>query len=286
MRSYDAWQEGGVELMAEVLSTSQLNKIGERLRKKLETEDDLRKLDEFRVSFESAYQHIFDELTKMGLKPGGRPQKTTPSIVAKLERERTRLSRMQDIAGCRAVVPTRVDQDRVVDELLARFPAAEVYDRREKPSHGYRAVHLVIDVDRRPIEIQVRTAVQDNWAAVSESLSVVLDPRIKYGGGPPEIQRFLTEISDFVARIENQEGMCAKARVILDKGLTLEEIEPMIIEQYEQGAHIVDQLRSQGGLKPYFDKMEADLVSMREAVNELLNLLLAQYNINSQDESR
>lgn len=95
VRSYDTWQEGGVELMAKVLSTSQLNKIGERLRKKLETEDDLRELDQFRVSFETAYQHIFDELSRMGLNSGGRPQKTTPSIVAKLERERTRLSRMQ-----------------------------------------------------------------------------------------------------------------------------------------------------------------------------------------------
>ena len=144
VRSYDTRQEGGVELMAKVLSTSQLNKIGERLRKNLETEDDLRELDQFRVSFETAYQQIFDELTRMGLNPGGRPQKTTPSIIAKLERERTRLSRMQDIAGCRVVVPTLVEQDRVVDELRARFPATEICDRRQKPSHGYRAVHLVV----------------------------------------------------------------------------------------------------------------------------------------------
>lgn len=272
--------------MAEILSISQLNKIGERLRKNTATDADIHKLNDFVVSFTPAYKQVFDELIALGLNPGGRPQKTTPSIVAKLERDRTRLSRMQDIAGCRVVVPTLVEQDRVLQALLPRFPGGEIYDRRQKPSHGYRAVHLVVDIDSHLVEIQIRTVVQDNWAAVSESLSVALDPSIKYGGGPPEIQQFLIQISEFVGRIENQEGMCAKAKVIIEKGLTLEQIAPTIIGQNDKGKHIVEQIRSQGGLKPYFDKMEAEVISMRDSVNDLLNLLLVRSTITSEDESR
>ncbi len=66
--------------MAEILTISQLNKIGERLRKNIGTEEDLRILDEFRVSFEPAYQEVFAALVSMGHNPGGRPQKTTQSI--------------------------------------------------------------------------------------------------------------------------------------------------------------------------------------------------------------
>lgn len=36
---------------------------------------------------------------------GTRPAKTIRAILRKLARERTRLSKMQDIAGCRVVVP-------------------------------------------------------------------------------------------------------------------------------------------------------------------------------------
>jgi hypothetical protein len=66
------------------LSISQLNKLGERLRKKVASEEDLRSLNEFALSFQPAYDEVFATLSKWGLNPGGRPQKTTLSIVAKL----------------------------------------------------------------------------------------------------------------------------------------------------------------------------------------------------------
>jgi ppGpp synthetase/RelA/SpoT-type nucleotidyltranferase len=42
--------------------------------------------------------------------------------------------------------------------------AVDIDDRREKPSHGYRAVHVIPRVDAHSIEIQVRTPLQDIWA--------------------------------------------------------------------------------------------------------------------------
>src|SRR5262249_32408172 len=144
------------------------------------------------LSFEPAYEQVFDYLTQLGLKPGGRAGKTTLSIRAKLIRERTRLSRMQDIAGCRVIAENVAEQDRIVGELKAKFPEHEVFDRREKPSHGYRAVHFVAYISGMPVEIQIRTSLQHAWAEVSEKLSDV-DPMIKYGGGPDIVRKMLDQ---------------------------------------------------------------------------------------------
>jgi putative GTP pyrophosphokinase len=187
-----------------VLTISQLNRLGERLRKNQESETDLQALDDFRLSFEPAYRHVFDYLTQSGLKPGGRAGKTTLSIRAKLIRERTRLSRMQDIAGCRVVVKSVAEQDRIIRQLKADFPEHGVFDRRERPSHGYRAVNLVTYISGVPIEIQIRTSLQHNWAELSEKLSDV-DPTIKYGGGPFFIRKELDRLSDHIKLKEDRE---------------------------------------------------------------------------------
>jgi len=188
--------------MAEKLSTSQINKLGERLRKGQARDDDLRALDTFRRSFTSAYDRVFHELSKSGLTPGGRPAKSTPSIIAKLNRERGRLSKMQDIAGCRIEVDNLVEQDRVVADLVAKFSNATVRDRRIKPSHGYRAVHLVVDSGGFLVEIQVRTPLQHGWASAVEKLADTIDPDIKYGGGPDEFRKIISLMSQTVGLIE------------------------------------------------------------------------------------
>lgn len=85
--------------MAEKLTISQLNKLGERLRKDPDNKDALRLLETFRLSFDPAYDRVFNQLRQFGLNPAGRPAKSTQSIIAKLVRLRTRLSRMQDIVA-------------------------------------------------------------------------------------------------------------------------------------------------------------------------------------------
>lgn len=191
--------------MSAVLTISQLNKIGERLRKNQETDADLRALDDFRLSFEPAYRQVFNHLHQKGLKVGGRAGKSTLSIRAKLIRERTRLSRMQDIAGCRVVVDNVAEQDRVTSELKQTFLKHEILDRRTRPSHGYRAVHLVAYLSGLPVEIQIRTVLQHAWAEVSEKISDVLDADIKYGGGPTEVRATLDKLSNHIKSEEDQE---------------------------------------------------------------------------------
>jgi ppGpp synthetase/RelA/SpoT-type nucleotidyltranferase len=165
------------------------------------SESDLRLLDEYRRSFGEAYETVVRTIrAELALEPTGRPAKSTTSIVEKLRRESIRLSQIQDIAGCRLIVVDLAEQDRVVDGLRRLFAGAAILDRRRHPSHGYRAVHVIARVACRPVEIQVRTELQDFWAGYSEKLSDMVDPGIKYGGGPERIQAALARLS---AHIDN-----------------------------------------------------------------------------------
>ena len=91
-------------------------------------------------------------------------------------------------------------------------------DRREKHSHGYRAMHVVVDINGRLVEIQIRTELQHLWAVWSETLADVLDQSIKYGGGPSEIQQILSLRSENVALLESDKQMLAVRLKTLDRG--------------------------------------------------------------------
>ena len=74
--------------------------------------------------------------------------KRLPSIEAKLRRSRTmRLSRMQDVAGCRAVLPSAADLLAANGDIEASFAPHELlrrYDYLAQPrASGYRGTHLV-----------------------------------------------------------------------------------------------------------------------------------------------
>lgn len=265
--------------MPHVLTKSQLNKIGERLRKNTATEDDVRRLDEYRISFMPAFQKVYDELTAMGLRPGGRPQKTTPSIVAKLNREKTRLSTMQDIAGCRLEVLNRFEQDHITIELAMRYPGAEVQDRRIKPSHGYRAVHVIVTIETKPVEIQIRTQLQHNWALVTEKLADVIDHQIKYGGGPADVQALLNQISERIALLEQQEYLQANINEGYHRGeVTMEDLEADLLER-EDGAAMVAIIRAEGGLDRWLERVEHVVADTRKELNNLLKAILDRYTI-------
>lgn len=122
-----------------------------------------------------------------------------------------RLSQMQDIAGCRIVVTDVVEQDRVLAELARLFSRATLDDRRGRPSHGYRAVHYIVSDFDNPVEIQLRSSLQHHWAEISEKLSDIRDPSIKYGGGTPEQRESLDRLSSLVAALE--QGQIVASRV-------------------------------------------------------------------------
>ena len=152
------------------ISKTQIDRLGDRLRKGNITDSDLRLLDEYRLSFTVAYGIVAEGIRgQLNLEPTGRPAKSTTSIAEKLRRESIRLSQIQDIAGCRLIVSDTAEQDRVVVSLIELFRDNNIVDRRQTPSHGYRAVHVITRVNNKWVEIQIRTALQQLWAELSEN---------------------------------------------------------------------------------------------------------------------
>jgi putative GTP pyrophosphokinase len=193
--------------MSAALSKTQVDKLGERLKAGEPSEDDLRLLDAYRRTFGKAYEYVVGVIREqLKLEPTGRPAKSTGAIREKLQRESIRLSQMQDIAGCRIIVADIAAQNSAVERIVAAFPSATtVADRRKNPSHGYRAVHVVVHHEGMLVEVQCRTELQHLWSQLSERLADTVDPAIKYGGGPENERTYLLTLSAMIGGNENSE---------------------------------------------------------------------------------
>jgi putative GTP pyrophosphokinase len=178
------------------LSRSEVDRLGNRLRSAV-TVEDLRLLDKYRRSFASEYEAVVLHLrNSLHLNVSGRPAKSTTAIVDKLKRESIRLSQMQDVAGCRIIVEDITAQDELVLAITSTLQLPiSVFDRREIPSHGYRAVHLIVKSGEHSIEIQIRTQLQHLWAEVSEKFADRHSMAVKYGGGPVDVVNLLRALS-------------------------------------------------------------------------------------------
>jgi hypothetical protein len=167
--------------------------LGERLRA-ADTilPDDRILLDHYRrslASFSHAVTGRLQQLLKLPITE--RPGKTTPSILAKLKRQSTALSRMQDVAGGRVVVADLTAQDNAVKKVREAFPDARFVDRRVSPIIGYHAAHFVIREHSQSYELQIRTEAQQRWAQLSEKFADLVGFEIKYGGGPETLRNIL-----------------------------------------------------------------------------------------------
>jgi len=183
-------------------SKNAIDRLGDRLRVSV-TPDDLRMLDTHRLSFASAYEAVLHQVrVSYGLEVSGRPAKSTTAIIDKLKRESIRLSQIQDIAGCRVVVPDITYQNALSEKLSALFADLTIFDRRKETSHGYRAIHVVVQIENRHIEIQIRTELQQLWAELSEKLADKFGIAVKYGDGSDEIQQRLETLSGRISFVE------------------------------------------------------------------------------------
>jgi ppGpp synthetase/RelA/SpoT-type nucleotidyltranferase len=173
------------------MSKSALDRLGNKLATGTDVPDE--DLDQL-AEVVRAYQVLLDELKAqvvgLGFEPTTRV-KTTRSLIDKLRREHgMRLSRIQDLAGARILVPGRSEQDQARDKICTYFAAAgchyRVIDRRENPSYGYRAVHVIVQANGVPVEIQIRTEMQDLWAQIVERLGDRWGRGLRYGQGPDD----------------------------------------------------------------------------------------------------
>lgn len=146
--------------------------------------------------------------------------KRLESIKYKIEISQTRtiqLSQMQDIGGCRAVLPFNSDIKRLVESYKASRFAHQLRGEKDyisspKPD-GYRCHHLIYqyfskpgqisDYDKLRIEIQLRTAPQHAWATALEAVGIFTRQALKSNRGSDDWLRFFSLTSSAIARLEN-----------------------------------------------------------------------------------
>lgn len=137
--------------------------------------------------------------------------KRVPTIINKLVREPTmQLANMQDIGGCRAVLNSFDEVRRVQRRLSKNRPPLRVSDYIAEPrASGYRGVHVVVQYDGRPVEVQLRTQAMHEWAITVERLGGRLGKDLKSGDGPLQVLELLEGISEVMA-LEEEGGLISQ----------------------------------------------------------------------------
>lgn len=127
------------------------------------------------------------------------------SIVRKLQRSQSmRLSQMQDIAGCRAVLST-IRQVSAVRSYYANSIRDDYI--LNPPVSGYRSIHAVSRYEGKTqtafdglyVETQLRTALQHAWATAVETVDTFTGSDLKSGFGDPVWRRLFALISSAFA---------------------------------------------------------------------------------------
>lgn len=142
--------------------------------------------------------------------------KRIESIVGKLQREEgMQLYRMQDLGGCRMVLPTLNE----VYQYSEKFGTSRIRHELKKrndyiinpKTSGYRSLHLIYrfrtDTPDKEIynqysmliELQFRTHLQHIWATALETIGLFTNQALKAGQGNEEILRFFVLVSSLFA---------------------------------------------------------------------------------------
>lgn len=142
--------------------------------------------------------------------------KRMQSIRRKLLTQRRTLYQIQDIGGCRAILPS-MDDVRRVYSIYAGGDSRHTLNREdnyiEKPKKdGYRSRHLIFKMNfsdetsynRQFIEVQLRTKLQHAWATAVETVGLARGENLKAGEGSPEWLRFFKLISAEFTREEGE----------------------------------------------------------------------------------
>ncbi len=161
-------------------------------------------------------------VTKKGVV--ARRLKMLATIIDKLERpsldgssrNAIQITRMQDIGGCRAIVPSLNKLNELHNELKKSRSVHQIIrtvDYLEPKESGYSGVHLVYSCfegsseqnewGRTKIEVQLRTELQHAWATSLEIIDTLESIKLKVSmEGHPEWRRFFCLAGRLVAHNE------------------------------------------------------------------------------------
>ena len=142
--------------------------------------------------------------------------KRTPSILDKLERyPEMKLHRMQDISGCRAIVKTVRDVERLdlsIRDSRTRHTLHKVHNYITEPKDsGYRGIHLVYKYNGTKteyqdyfVELQLRSKIQHAWATAVEIVDTFTKQALKSSRGKQEWLDFFIYAAAQFAKLESR----------------------------------------------------------------------------------
>jgi ppGpp synthetase/RelA/SpoT-type nucleotidyltranferase len=142
--------------------------------------------------------------------------KRTPSILEKLSRyPEMKLHRMQDISGCRSIVSTIRDVEKLRDQIVnsrTRHTLHKVDDYIKEPKDtGYRGIHLVYKYKGEKsvyedyfVEIQLRSKIQHAWATAVEIVDTFTNQALKSSRGNQEWLDFFSLVSAEFSKLEKR----------------------------------------------------------------------------------
>lgn len=169
--------------------------------------------------------------------------KRKPQIIRKLNRFSVRLTQLQDIGGCRIIVNTNNDVNKLhefISRKLEESTFAKVIrttDYREKgrDDTGYRALHIIMEVSGKMLELQLRSRIQHYWSESIERTSVIYGHRLKEKDGDQTVIDYFKLFSDSLHDIETYKRIQPATEILLQEK---REIAESIIHNNSGSAHL------------------------------------------------
>lgn len=140
--------------------------------------------------------------------------KRMKAIRAKLTRIHVGLHQLQDLGGCRFILPTIADVHQLTATLKQQLPHTLRSERNyieEPKDDGYRSQHMMytyigrkgrVIYDGRRIELQIRTRLQHSWATTVEAVGLFRGEQLKNHQGSNEWLRLFELMSGEFADVE------------------------------------------------------------------------------------
>lgn len=158
--------------------------------------------------------------------------KRLETIIGKIQRfPEMQLYRMQDLGGCRAILPNVNAVYTVKEKLQNSRIRHELHNEKDyiaspKNETGYRGIHLIYkyrsdkrnDYNGLLVEIQLRTKLQHLWATAVETVGIFTQNGLKFNQGSERWLRFFKVVSAIFSIQEGTnvvEGISTDAKVVV-----------------------------------------------------------------------
>jgi ppGpp synthetase/RelA/SpoT-type nucleotidyltranferase len=178
--------------------------------------------------------------------------KRTESIVNKIERlkGKLQLTTMNDIAGCRAILPTQREVNKLVGKLAKKkkFKIFNNYINTPKES-GYRSIHMIGNFEEiskskiLQVELQVRTYVQHSWATAVEIVDLFTKDSIKTNEGTKEWSDFFVYASKVLVLFDDNSFVNKQARTEEEEDKNTDKVYNYFVTQIKKDQTIIQDIQ-------------------------------------------